>query len=265
MLRNRLVTVLTLNDGVLFRTKQFVPDYRYTLNFVDAWSVDEIVVLDVTRPGEGRREHFLEMVRELAAKCFVPLACGGGIRSVDDVRELLLAGADKVVLNTGAFDRPELVTETAALYGAQCVVVAIDALRHPGAAPAAQGAGPGGAPAAQDAYEVVVACGSRRTGVPPVQWARRAQELGAGEILVTSVEKDGSLEGYDNTLNRLVADAVTVPVLVCGGAGKWQDFVDGFRDGGASAVCTQNVYHFTETSIHSAKTYLADAGIPVRP
>jgi cyclase len=247
MLRQRLVTVLTLNDGVLFRTKQFDPDYRYTMSFVDAWSIDEIVALDVTRPGAGDRSTFYAMVEELARRCFVPLACGGGIRSVEDVTRLLRIGADKVVLNTGAVEHPELISASAALFGAQSVVVSIDARRG-----------------ADGAYQVYTHFGTRATGLAPDAWARQAEALGAGEIFVTSIEKDGSLEGYDNTLNRIVADAVTVPVLVCGGAGSWRHFADGFRLGGASAACTTNIYHFTETSIKSAKTYLHDQGFLMR-
>jgi cyclase len=247
VLRRRLITVLTFNDGVLFRTKLFRPDYRYTMNFVDAWSIDEIVALDVTRPGQGDRDAFYEVVRELARKCFVPLSCGGWVRTIEDVHTLLRMGADKVVVNTGAIDSPELVTRVAELYGAQCVVVSIDALRLP-----------------DGSYEVYAEQGTRPTGLGPHDWAQQAEELGAGEILVTSIEKDGSLDGYDNALNRLVSDAVTVPVLASGGAGKWQDFVDGFVEGGASAVCTTNIYHFTETSIRSAKAFLHRAGIPVR-
>ena len=247
MLRRRLITVLTLNDGVLFRTKQFQPDYRYTMSFVDTWSIDEIVALDVTRPDEGTRESFYDVVQELARKCFVPLACGGGVRTIDDVQTLLRVGADKIVLNTGAVERPELIRETAELYGAQCVVVAIDARRR-----------------ADGTYEVMTGFGRGETGLDPAEWAKQAEALGAGEIVVTSIEKDGSLEGYDNELNRLVSAAVSVPVLVAGGAGKWQDFVDGFVEGGASAVCTTNIYHFTESSIRSAKQYLSRAQIPVR-
>jgi cyclase len=247
MLRNRLVTVLTLNDGVLFRTKQFTPDYRYTLNFVDVWSIDELVALDVTRPEHGDREHFYEAVSRLASDCFVPLAVGGGIRTVDDARLLLNVGADKVVVNTGALESPALITDLARAYGAQCVVVAMDVKRH-----------------ADGRYEVYSTFGMKPTGKDPAGWAREAEALGAGEILVTAIEKDGSLEGYDNVLNRLVAAAVSVPVLVAGGAGQWQHFVDAFKMAGASAVCTTNIYHFTETSILSAKRYLAKAGIPVR-
>ena len=247
MLAKRLVTVLTLNDGVLFRTRNFHPDYRYTLNFVDAWSVDEIVVLDITRPGDGERQTFYDVVEDLARRCFVPLACGGQVRSVDEVKKLLRLGADKVVLNTGAIERPALITEAAQLFGAQAVVVSIDAKRR----------GPAD-------YEVYKCFGSVPTGLSPQAWASRAEALGAGEIFITSIDKDGSLEGYDNELNRLVADAVNVPVLVCGGAGSWQHFCDGFADGRASAVCTTNIYHFTDTSIRSAKQYLRNAGILVR-
>jgi cyclase len=247
MLRHRLVTVLTFNDGVLFRTKRFRPDYRYTQNFVDAWLVDEIVALDVTRPGQGSREAFYDVVSDLAADCFVPLSCGGGVRSIDDVHTLLRLGADKVVLNTGAIENPELVTAAAALYGSQCVVVSIDAERHE-----------------DGSYEVYAEFGSKPTGTDPIQWAARAQELGAGEIFLTSIERDGSLEGYDNELNRLVAERVTIPVLVSGGAGNWQHFCDAILEGKASAVCTTNIYHFTDASIRSAKRYMADAGIAVR-
>ena len=247
MLRPRLITVLTLNGGVLFRTKQFHPDYRYTVNFVDTWLIDEIVVLDVTRPGHGERAAFLEMLDTLARRCFVPVACGGGVRTVADVRQLLRAGADKVVLNTGAVERPELIAEAAALFGAQCVVVSIDARRN-----------------AAGRYEVFTHFGGRPTGLDPGEWAQRAESLGAGEIMITSIDKDGSLEGYDNVLNRAVATAVSVPVLVAGGAGSWRHFVEGIRDGGASAVCTTNIYHFTETSIASAKRYLESRGISMR-
>lgn len=247
MVRNRLVTVLTLNDGVLFRTKHFVPDYRYTSNFVDLWSIDEIVVLDVTRPSQGDRAHFYDAVKKLAGNCFVPLAVGGGVRSIEDARMLLSVGADKVIVNTGALERPELITEIATAYGAQCVVASIDAQRQD-----------------NGRYEVRSHFGTTVTEWSPDVWAARAEALSAGEIFITSIDKDGSLEGYDNDLNQLVSRAVTVPVLVCGGAGNWQHFVDGFRIGGASAVCTTNIYHFTETSIRSAKRFLDQAGISIR-
>ena len=247
MLRKRLITVLTFNDGVLFRTKLFTPDYRYTLNFVDAWSVDEIVVLDVTRPGQGEKKNFFAIIEQFARKCFVPLAAGGGIRTIDDVKQFLSLGADKVVVNTQPLREAEFITRVAELYGSQCVIVSIDAKR-----------------ASDGSYEVYSDFGREATGWSPSDWAVRSQELGAGEILVTSIDKDGSIEGYALELCRQVADAVSVPVLICGGAGSWKHFIDGFQAGHASAVCTANIYHFTEISIRSAKAYLDKAGIDVR-
>ncbi len=247
MLRKRVVTVLTFNDGVLFRTKLFDPDYRYTLNFVDAWSVDEIVVLDITRPGAGKRENFFRVITGFAEQCFVPLAAGGGIRTTEDVKLYLSLGADKVVLNTAAIARPRFITEIAELYGSQCVVVSVDAKRN-----------------ASGKYEVFSHFGREPSGMEISDWSRQAEAYGAGEILVTSIERDGFLEGYDLELCRAVTDAVNIPVLILGGAGNWQHMADGFETAGASAVCTQNIYHFTESSIRSAKNFLANAGIAVR-
>lgn len=247
MLRKRLITVLTFDHGVLFRTRSFNPDYRYTLNFVDAWSVDEIVALDITRPAQRERKSFYDVIELLARKCFVPLAVGGGVRTIEEIGALLKAGADKIVINTEAVRRPEFVEEAARFAGSQCITVSIDARKD-----------------TKGGYEVFSHFGTMATGLRPVEWAQKVEELGAGEILITSIDKDGSLEGYDNELNRLVAEAVNIPVLVCGGAGKWQDFVDGFQKGKASAACTTNIYHFTERSIKSAKKHLHDAGIPVR-
>jgi cyclase len=249
MLRKRLITVLTFNHGILFRTKLFQPDYRYTANFVDTWSIDEIVALDVTRPtadAPTERAPFFEVLRHLARKSFVPLAAGGGIRSLDDVRCLLANGADKVVVNTGAIERPELISEIAASFGATCVVLSIDAARTEGG------------------YEIRSHFGAVATGLAVERWARRGTELGAGEILLTSIDRDGSLEGYDLELCRRVVDSVDIPVLISGGAGSWKHFVEGLQQGGASAVCTSNIYHFTEASLKSAKAFMAKAGILVR-
>lgn len=246
MLRKRLITVLTFNDGVLFRTKLFRPDYRYTLNFVDAWSVDEVVVLDVTRPGEGVRANFEQVVADFARRCFVPLAAGGGVRTLDDARRLLGVGADKIILNTGALERPEFISEVAQAYGSQCAVISIDAKLEP-----------------SGEYRVYGGLGQRATEWTPADWAREAERRGAGEILITSIDRDGWLQGYDVPLCRSVIEAVTVPVLTLGGAGNWEHLAEGFRAGAAGA-CTQNIYHFTDRSIRAAKTYLKGAGVNVR-
>lgn len=249
MLRNRLITVLTFNDGTLFRTKMFEPDYRYTHNFVDSWSVDEIVILDITRDPTADKRAFYDVVTQFAKECFVPLAVGGGIRTLDDARQMMAVGGDKVVINSGAVERPGLITEIAEAYGSQCAVLSIDARQSETLI--------GG-------YEVFSHFAARPTGKSPGDWASEGEKLGAGEIMITSVERDGSLQGYDLTLCRQVAEAVTVPVLGMAGAGNWKHFVEGVAQGGLSAVCTQNIYHFTETSIASAKKFMEKKGIPVR-
>jgi cyclase len=246
MLRRRVITVLTFNDGVLFRTKLFTPDYRYTANFVDAWSIDEIVLLDISRPERRNPEFFYSVVGDFSKKCFVPLCVGGGVRHLDDIKRYLDLGADKVAVNTAALDTPELVTRAAERFGSQCVVASIDARRE------------------GEAYRVYRNCGRERTDWAPEDFAERLESLGAGEILLTSIDRDGSLEGYENELNGRVVQRVSIPVVVCGGAGKWQDFVDAIKIAGADAVATTNIYHFTETSIRSAKQYLLKRDIKVR-
>jgi len=246
MLRKRVITVLTINNGVLFRTRNFIPDYRYTANYVDLWSIDEIVLLDITRPNLGKRNNFYNVVSHFARNCFVPLSVGGGIKTIDEMKYLLRIGADKIVINTEAVNQPDLIEKASKLFGTQCIIVSIDAKKD------------------VDGYKVYTKFGTKKIDITPFEWAKRSQELGAGEILTTSIDMDGMLEGYDNTLISSVSRAVDIPVLACGGAGKWQDFVDGFILGGASAVCTTNIYHFTETSIKSAKHYLDSSGILVR-
>lgn len=246
MLRKRLITVLTFVDGVLFRTKKFVPDYRYTLNFVDAWSVDEIIVLDVTRDPNNDHSAFKGVVNNLAKNCFVPMCAGGGIRTLDDAKAYLDIGADKVVINSGIFEQPNLVSTIAKAYGSQCAVAAVDVRKS------------------EKGYEVFSHFGKKPTGKSPVEWVQELENMGVGEIMVTSIDRDGSLSGYDLDLCQQVTEKVSVPVLICGGAGNWKHFSQGFLQGGADAVCTANIYHFTETSIHSAKSYLDKAGILVR-
>jgi cyclase len=246
MLRRRVITALTFNDGVLFRTKLFTPDYRYTANFVDAWSIDEIVLLDISRPERRNPDFFYSVISELSSKCFVPVCVGGGVRGLDDIKRYLELGADKVSLNTALLDTPDLVTQAAQRFGSQCVVASIDARRE------------------GDTYRVYRNCGRERTNWAPEDLAQEIESRGAGEILLTSIDRDGSLEGYDNELNARVVRRVSIPVVACGGAGKWQDFVDAIRVAGVDAVATANIYHFTEKSIKSAKQYLTKQGVSVR-
>jgi imidazole glycerol-phosphate synthase subunit HisF len=248
MLKSRLLVVLTINDGVLFRTKRFQPDYRYTLNFVDTWSTDEIVILDVTRSSRDSRANFLSVVASLGEKCFVPLTVGGGVRTLEDVEVFFRNGADKIVINTGALNRPEFISEVASAYGSQSVVVSIDAKKVK----------------TQKEATVMSSNGAIDTGRKVKSWAREVESRGAGEILLTSVERDGSLEGLDIGLIDAVCTAVQIPVLALGGVGNWSHIKEAFLTTKVAGVCTQNIYHFTERSIKSAKKFLFQSGIAVR-
>jgi len=212
----------------------------------DEEGADELAFLDITASAEAR-DILLEVVERVAARVFIPLTVGGGVRSVADLRRLLNAGADKVSINTAAVERPELVAEAAAAVGSQCIVVAVDARR----------AGPG-------RWEVYTHGGRRPTGLDAVGWARRMAEAGAGEILLTSMDRDGTREGFDLALTRAVSDAVPVPVIASGGVGALEHLAEGVLAGGADAVLAASVFHFGEFSVRTAKEYMRARGIEVR-
>jgi cyclase len=215
---------------------------------------DEIVFLDITAAPDGRGT-LLEIVERTARRAFVPLTVGGGVRTVSEMRDVLRAGADKVSLNTAAVATPDLVRRCSRRFGAQAVVVAIDARRREQ---------PGGAPGGPQAWEVVVKGGRQETGLEAVAWAERVVELGAGELLVTSIDRDGTQSGYDTVLLRAIAERVPVPVIASGGAAGPDDFVAAVRDGGASAVLAASIFHRRQHSIGAVKAAMAAAGIPVR-
>ncbi|MFZ8998739.1 MAG: imidazole glycerol phosphate synthase subunit HisF [Ilumatobacteraceae bacterium] len=216
----------------------------------DAEGADELVFLDITASSD-ERDTTVDMVFRVAEQVFIPFTVGGGIRSLADARRMLRAGADKVSVNTAAVQRPELIAEIAAEFGSQCVVCAIDAKRSA----AIGGSG----------FEVYLHGGRTSTGVDAVDWARRAVELGAGEILLTSMDRDGTRAGFDHELTRAVTDAVTVPVIASGGVGSLGHLVDGAVLGGADAVLAASIFHFGEHTIAEAKRELASAGLHVRP
>jgi imidazole glycerol-phosphate synthase subunit HisF len=213
----------------------------------DAEGADELVFLDITASSDGR-ETMVDVVSRVAEQVFIPFTVGGGIRSVADARRMLRAGADKVSVNTSAFERPELIGEIAAEFGAQCVVCAIDARAD----------GRGG-------YEVYLHGGRTPTGADVIEWAKRAVELGAGEILLTSMDRDGTREGFEHRLNQLVIGAVNVPVIASGGVGTLQHLVEGITIGGADAVLAASIFHFGEHTIAEAKSAMTTAGVTVRP
>ncbi|MCD9622537.1 imidazole glycerol phosphate synthase subunit HisF [Rhabdothermincola salaria] len=219
----------------------------------DAEGADELVFLDITASSD-QRETIVDVVRRTAEEVFIPFTIGGGIRSVDDARRLLRAGADKVSVNTAAVDRPELVSEIAAEFGNQCVVVAIDARRR---------RTDDGQPA--ESWEVFTHGGRTPTGIDAVEWARRAATLGAGEILLTSMDRDGTRDGFDTALTSAVADAVDVPVIASGGVGRLDHLVEGVTAGHADAVLAASIFHFGEHTVHEAKAHMLAAGVTVRP
>lgn len=252
MLRRRVIPCLDVANGRVVKGTQFVdlvdegdpPELaaRYA-----AEGADELVFLDISAAPEGRRT-LLDIVERTARRAFIPLTVGGGVRSVDDMRDVLRAGADKVSLNTAAVADHGLIAACAARFGRQAVVVAIDARRRPAA----------------DGWEVVVKGGRETTGIDAIEWAERAVELGAGELLVTSIDRDGTRSGYDTALLRTIADRVVVPVIASGGAATPADFVAAIRDGGADAVLAASIFHRRIHSIAAVKQAMVDAGLPVR-
>ena len=252
MLKTRVIPCLDVKDGRVVKGVNFVDlidagDPVEQAKVYDAAGADELTFLDITASSDDRAI-LLDVVRRTAEQVFMPLTVGGGVRAVGDIRALLLAGADKVSINTAAVADPDLVGEAARKFGEQCIVVAIDAKES----------GPG-------RWEVYTHGGRRPTGLDAVDWARRMAGAGAGEILLTSMDRDGTKIGFDIPLTRTIADAVPIPVIASGGVGTLDHMVEGVRDGHASAVLAASIFHFGTDSIAEAKAHLAAAGIPVRP
>jgi cyclase len=251
----RVIPCLDVKDGRVVKGVKFV-DLRDAGDPVeaaiayDAAGADELTFLDITASHEDRAI-MLDVVQRTAEACFMPLTVGGGVRTIEDIRALLSSGADKVSINTAAVARRGFVKEAAEKFGDQCIVVAIDAKKV-------------SKPAAADRWEIFTHGGRHPTGLDAVGYAREVVALGAGEILLTSMDRDGTRQGFDIALTRAVADAVTVPVIASGGVGNLDHLVEGIRDGHASAVLAASIFHFGEFSVRDAKIYMARAGLPVR-
>ncbi len=256
MLAKRVIPCLDVKDGRVVKGVQFL-DLRDAGDPVaaalayDAQGADELVFLDITASHEGRAI-MLDVVRRTAEGIYMPLTVGGGIRGVDDIRTLLRAGADKVSLNTAALERPAVVRESAERFGSQCVVVAIDAKRN------------GTASGADGDWTVYSHGGRRPAHRDAVAWAREAESLGAGEILLTSMDRDGTQDGYDLVLTRAVAEAVSIPVIASGGVGTLEHLREGLVEGKADAALAASIFHFGTFTVRDAKVYLRDRGVPVR-
>lgn len=263
-LKVRLIPCLLLKNGLIVRSEkfkyhQFIGDPVTQLGRYNQWLADEVIYLDISRDDvyEVRREDtriatqnkrtLPEIIREVSKVSFMPLTFGGGIKTLDDIHVRLSNGADKVAINTQAVETPDFINESAKTFGSQCIVIAIDVKQKE-----------------SGAYEVYTRWGTNPTGLDPVAWAKEAESRGAGEIFLNSIDRDGVAEGYDTDLIKSLSDATKIPVIACGGVGRFQHFVDGIEKGKASAVSAANIFHFTEMSYKSAKKHMSKAGINVR-
>ncbi len=250
MLKVRVIPLLIIQDGLLKKPVQFknprtIANPISIVRVFEERLVDELILLD---RGKTLDEEDIDpyLVRDIAEELFVPFAFGGGIRTVDSMKKIIQAGAEKIVLNTAAVELSEIITEGANIFGSQCIVVSIDALKK------------------DDGYEVYTRSGSHPTGLDPVTLAKRVEELGAGEILINSISYDGMMQGYDIELIKLVADSVSIPVIAAGGVGKLNDFIDAVKIGNASAVAAASIYHYTKYTPNMVKGVLQNKNIPVR-
>jgi cyclase len=252
MLKMRVIISLLLNDGEISRTKRFVPDYTYTPEFVTVDSIDELFIIDITR-GETRRERFARYVKKLVDNCFVPLCVGGHIRTLEDVKWAMGEfGADSVLVNAEAHRNERFIPEVAQKLGSQAITAGLDVSNK------------------QSFYDqgtmktVIFSPGPKQHVITPDERARELKEQGAGQIFLQSIDRDGSLEGYDLEICRQVADAVSIPIVIGGGCGNWTHIKEAIEIGHATGCATSNIFHFTETTISSWKQKLHEAGVPVR-
>jgi cyclase len=251
VLKQRLVACLLIREGLIVQSlgfRRYLPigQPRFPIEFVSRWDVDEIVLLDMSAGPQGRLAD-TRALEALSRSCYVPLTVGGGIRNVDEVRRIIRAGADKASINTHALARPQLITEIADTFGVQCVVVSIDCRKELGGS-----------------YQVYAASGMRPTGRTPASWAVEAEERGAGEIFLNSIDCDGARAGYDIALIQEVTQVVSIPVIACGGVGTYSHFAAAILQGGASAAAAANIFHHHEHSTILAKAHLLKAGVNVR-
>lgn len=251
MLKVRIIPCLDVDQGRVVKGVNFVDlvdagDPVAQARIYDAAGADELCFLDITASHENR-ETIFDVVARTAEQCFMPLTVGGGVRTTDDIRKLLLAGADKVSINTAAVHNPDFVREAAEKFGTQCIVVAVDAKAT-----------------APDKFEIFTHGGRRETGLDAVEWAVRMQSLGAGEILLTSMDRDGTKQGFNLPLTRAVSDALTIPVIASGGVGNLDHLVEGVTEGHASAVLAASIFHFGTYTINEAKAHMKAAGVAIR-
>lgn len=262
MVKNRLIPVLLLKDGYLVRSEHFhihqiLGNPIHEVERFNHWNVDELIYLDISEDEsfiDQRNDtrvkstnDILTLLEEVSKTCFMPLTVGGRIRSIQDIRERLKRGADKIAINTAAFETPELISEAAKIFGSQCVVISVDVRKHP-----------------NGEYEVFYDHGRKASGLTPIDCVKRVEQLGAGEILLHNINLDGTADGYDIDLIRSVVESTQLPVIACGGVGRLEDFATGILKGHASAVAAANIFHFMELSDRRGKKTMFKAGVNVR-
>ena len=248
-LPKRIITTLMLNNGVLFRSKKFIPDYRYTLNFIDMYSVDEIILIDISQKNtfiENQKKLFLNELKNLSKNSFVPFSVGGGIRTIKDINFLIQNGADRVILNTAALESPKFIDQASREFGSQCIIICVDIMRE------------------NNKYYVMKNHGKNKSEYSLENWLQIIQDYNAGEIFLQSIERDGSLIGYDIDLIKYINSYVKIPIIVSSGAGNWKHIENVFDIDIVSAASLTNVFHFTEKSISNLKTHLKEKNFYVR-
>lgn len=263
MLKKRLIPCLFLKNGHLVRSEKFVyhqllGDPIHQVERINSWCADELIYVDISNEDyyDLRRDdmknksisNIYDIISKVSKTCFIPLTFGGNIKTIEDIRERLKRGADKVLINTVAFKNPDFITKSSKLFGSQCIIVGIDVKKNE-----------------HGNYEVYIEHGRTKAGKDPIIWAKEAEKLGAGEIFLNSIDKDGTSEGYDIELIKSIVENVSIPVIACGGVGTFEHFVEGIIDGKADAVAAGNIFNFTENSVIRAKKVLEKNGIDIRP
>jgi len=251
MLKHRLIPNIILNNGnivqsVKFKHTNVIGNAITAIDFFNSWVVDEIIILDVSRNKDSRTK-FHKILSGLSKRCFVPLTVGGWITDINEIHQLLKEGADKVSINTEAVRNPNFIQECSNIFGSQCITISIDVKKN-----------------ALNQYEVFINRGNEGTGLDPIQWAKKVEKLGAGEILLTSIDFEGSRKGYDIALLKQVCESVSIPVIAFGGVGNWQHLVDGIKIANADTVSAANIFHYTEHSTFEAKKFMLNKGLNVR-
>lgn len=245
MLKKRLIISLTFKDGVLFRTKNFKPDYRYTKNFIDLWSIDELIIIDVSKKKNFKK--FLNIIKFFSKNCFVPITVGGGLYNLNQIDQCFNNGADKILLGSRSIDKPELITKISKKYGNQSIIQSVDFKKIN-----------------NGSYVIMSQSGTKISNSEIVKLCKTYIKYGVGEILLNDVNNDGSLLGFDVNFLRNISTKIKCPIIVLGGAGKWEHILEIFIKTNIQAACTQNIYHFTEESIISAKKFLKNKKINIR-